>query len=84
MKTLMTPCHFQGVEASCEQCETYQSRCTHQAFGEFCRNIDIQKQLNIRQPRFVSENSIRIGYPGRQGHETNLEFNRHLTTVDYI
>lgn len=88
MKYLMTPCHFIGIEDSCGRCITYHndSRCTHQAFGEFCKDIEIQKQLDIRQPRFVSDNSIRIGYPKsrRQSYETDLNLNRHPVTADYI
>ena len=62
---LMTPCHFQGIEDTCKRCLSYKMNskaCTHQRFGEFCTDPEIQKQLYVRQPVFVTKNDTKVGY----------------------
>jgi hypothetical protein len=86
---LMTPCHFQGIENDCQRSITYKNdqKCTHQAFGEFCRDFEIQKQLDIKQPRFVTGDKVRIGYPTKETHhddQTDLSLDQYPTTSDII
>jgi hypothetical protein len=58
--------------------------CVFQYFSDFCDNPDIKKQLEFKQPVFVTGNDIRIGYPRRQRHETDHKLNRDPDPADTL